>query len=116
MASQIAPCQDENEDTAKGEREDDQEMIHWRPCARSENLTATGWKVTVTAANPNIKGARQPISAVVLSFVKRTAPLASANAPSVILYAEIGGRNDRGHRFQLHARFAADHKRHASGF
>jgi hypothetical protein len=33
-------------------------------------LTATCWKVTIAAANPNTKGVRQPISIVVLSFVK----------------------------------------------
>jgi hypothetical protein len=54
-------------------------MIHWRPCARLEDLAAAGWKVTVTAANHNTKGALQPISEAELSFVKLTAPRASAN-------------------------------------
>jgi hypothetical protein len=78
-------------------------------------LTATYWKVTVTAASPNTKGARQPISTVVLSFVKIAAALASANASPAILLAEIGGWDERGHWLQLHARFAADHNRDAGG-
>jgi hypothetical protein len=33
MASQIAPCQDENEHAAKGERDDGKGVIHWRPAS-----------------------------------------------------------------------------------